>query len=203
MIHQVINEWLTLLTPLKQSGVLTQVYGLVRTGRVVVKNEKTYTFPLLLTQPDPLPCDTYEGAFLINDTERAIVFVEGDTARPLTGRGRGVKEYAASVRVVVWYNQNGYQSGAKTGPLLAASILKKLTARPPLTTGDGYQLLHFERGDIVEGWKALSRYTFREETGFLLPPYRAFAIEGTLNFVIHENEDCNEALLPVALLGTC
>lgn len=203
MIHTLVNEWLTLLNPLLQSTVLTKVYGLVRTGRVRVQNDRDYTFPLLLTQPATLVCDSYEDALLISDKQRCIVFVEGDTARYVPGRGRGVRQYSAALRVVVWYNETGYQNPAKVGPLLSSTILSALTARPPLTAGSGYQLLDFEKGDIIEGWRALSRYTFREETGFLLPPYKAFGIEGTLNFVLHENQDCNDSLLPVALVGNC
>lgn len=202
MIHDVVKFWIANLNGLEQSGILTKVYGLVRPGLVRVQSDRDYVMPILFDEPDRLACDSYEDGLLINDTQRAIVFVEGDTARPIPGPGSAVL-YGLPVRVVVWFNRTGYSNVNPPGPLLASAVINELKKKPVVPAGAGLQLSGFTQGDIVEGWRALRAYTFREETGFLQAPYESFSIEGTLKFILNENDHCKDALLLTPIVGTC
>lgn len=203
MIYGVVEQWLTALQPLQEQQLLTAVYGLVRPGRIRVEQGRDFVAPVLIDAPDVQDCDKLEDGLLINDRQRAVIFVEGAQTRS-EKNGNALIEILP-VTVVLWLDESKFE------PLASGRALTGLTAlvtaeleKPQTGRYSGFQNITFVHTGFTEGWRVFQKYTFREETGYLLAPYRSVGIEGNLKFYLDGKANCNQIdLRPIAGNGSC
>ena len=191
MIHEVVDIWLRAVSPLKQANLLTQVYGLVRPGKISVDG-KLYTVPKLHTSPEFEECSSVDEGLLINSNERAVLFVQGDTAVPIPTRS--FRKFSALLKVVIWYDENKFittENSSLSGAFLAR-LLDFLELGKKGNQGT-YTDITWNTTKILEGWRAFQEYNFSEETGYLKEPYRSIAIEGNLTFYLNKYA-CQDAI---------
>lgn len=203
MVNEVVKTWLTVLAPLKEASLLTATYGLVRPGRIRVKNDRDFVIPVPMDKPEYSEVNDVDDGLLINSEQRSVLFVKGDSTKSEERGKGGTKRESMAVRVVLWFNTEKFETeNGNVSSKFTSAVIALLEKGMP-GNFDGYQDIRFERTGIVAGWRCFQDYTFREETGYLFTPYDSVGIDGNLTFYINEKSICQSPLLPTAFSSDC
>ena len=162
MNQSIANSLKSSLEPLKETGVISHLFGLAYTKDISENNSDIVSLPIPYDTQDDC-ADIY--TLVPDETKRCIVYFDSEDESI-----SGLEVFSGQIRLVCWYNSKLYAYPSTVETFLIQSFLSKIS------TSNSNQELSFRVSDfsITNGEPIFRRYDYDKD--YICPPFGRFVI---------------------------
>lgn len=203
MTKDIANIFKSSLLSLKDSGLISNLEGLVRTLEYkptgAEKNAKI-AFPVDCQEPEN--CVECESLFVCvpDKTKKCLVYFEGTQSREVATL-EGATKYETVISLICWYNLDFFekQDFLQTRLIsLFSNVIKKTSS-----TSDNQNPINFINPELSSVYDSdsniFSKYSYNDtKSNFLGCKYSTFKIDFKVKFYIYENQNCINSIVGIS-----
>jgi hypothetical protein len=203
MTKDIANIFKESLTPLKDSGLISNLEGLVRVleYKPTASDKSTkIAFPVDCQEPED--CQECESLFVCvpEKNKKCLIYFEGTQSREIATL-EGATKYEATISLICWYNLGFFQKDDFLQTRLI-SLFSNLIKRTSSTSTE-LNPINFNKPEVISVYDSdasiFSKYSYNEgKSNFLGCKYSTFKIDFKVKFFIYEDKNCISDIVDIS-----